>query len=293
MKNSPLVYTVLVHYNRLDDTLECIASLKEQTYANQRILFVDNASPDNGPAAVTERFPEIEQLLNEANLGFTGGYNAGMRYALDKGADYVYIVNNDTILSPESVELLVAACAGENVGVVSPIIYYYAEPDEIWSAGGKMSNLILEVTDHHGRGQVFTETIERDFISGCAMMFPRAVIEQVGMFDNDFFWYYEDSDLSYRVKKAGYRQLLVPQAKMWHKVSQSGGGVENPTERYYMARNSFRFFRKHATWWQWFFILPYRSASIIRTLLRLLSQKKYESARSYLRGLREGIFTKI
>lgn len=288
----PLVYTVVVHYNRLDDTLECLECLEQQTYPNQRILFVDNDSKDNGPQAVAEKYPGVEQLLNGANLGFTGGYNAGMCYALEHGADFVYIINNDTTLNAEHVELLVQACQQQGVGAVSPIIYYHAAPDQIWSAGGKMSPFTLDMTDNHGRGQTFTEITERDFLSGCAMMFPRAVIEKVGMFDDDFFWYYEDSDLSFRVRKAGFKQLLVPQAKMWHKVSQTGGGEDNPTERYYMARNSFRFFRKHAVWWQWFFIAPYRFASIIRTILRLISKKKSDSLRSYLRGLREGFFTK-
>jgi GT2 family glycosyltransferase len=176
--------------------------------------------------------------------------------------------------------------------VVAPLIFYADAPDKIWSAGAGRNRWTLELTDNHGRNQHFVEIIEREFISGCGMLIKRAVLESIGLFDERFFMYYEDSDFALRVRQAGFRMLLVPQARMWHAVSQSSKGSDSPNERYWMGRSSVLFFRKHIHDWRWLLILPWRLGSTVKTILHLLRRRKSASARAYLRGSWEGIFAR-
>jgi len=290
----PLAITVVVHHNHIEDTLECIESLISQKYSNHLIVFVDNDSRDEGFQSVKLNFPKVNVIHNPKNLGFTGGYNAGIVHALQLNAEYVFIVNNDTVMASDGIGILVKSFMDNiHIGVVSPIIYYYDNPDQIWSAGGKVSKVTLEMIDNHGRNKSWTKNSERDFLSGCAMMFKRCVLEEVGLFDESFISYFEDLDLSLRVRKAGYLQVLVPNAIVWHKVSQTGGGQDNPLERYFMGRNSFYYFRKHASLWQWFFIIPKRFLSTIKVILRMCINGNTKSIGPYLNGIRDGLFSKL
>ncbi|MBN1668440.1 MAG: glycosyltransferase family 2 protein [Anaerolineales bacterium] len=283
-----LVQIITLNWNRKADTLACLQSLVALTYPRKHILVVDNGSTDGSPAAIAAAFPEVEQIVNPVNLGFAGGFNLGLRWALQGEAPYVFILNNDTSLAPEALDHLVAASVPPDVGVTAPIIYYAGAPDQIWSAGAGRSWLTLDATGNQGRGQTFTSPTERAFISGCGMLIKRVVLQQVGLFDEDFFVYYEDADYSLRVEQAGYRMLVVPQAKMWHKVSQSSQGSDSPGERYWMGRSSVLFFRKHVRGWRWWIVLPWRLGSAIKILFRLLIKGRRAAAQAYLKGLWDG-----
>lgn len=288
----PLVYAVTVNWNRRDDTLECLESLCALDYPDLRILAVDNASSDGSPQAIAARFPQVEQLLNPENLSFGGGFNAGIRHALAAGADYVFIINNDTTLAPGSVSALVAQDA-PGAGLLAPVIYYAHQPNILWSAGGRTSPYTLEKNDPlQGRPDParWPAALEQDFVTGCCMLLPRRTLERVGLFDEAFRLYYEDSDLCLRVRRAGLRILVVPEAKVWHKVASSSGGSSSPNERYWMARSSLRFFRKHARGRQVPAIFLWRLGSALRTTLRLALGRRWPSLRAYWRGLRDGWF---
>jgi len=285
----PLVYTQIVHWNTLNDTLECLESLTHQTYPNHKIIVIDNASTDGGAEIIEQQYPEVILLRNPRNLGATGGYNTGLRYALENRADYVFVLNNDTFLSPDVVQLLVKACEPSDVGMVSPIIYYASEPDLVWSDGGGISPLTLDLVDKPRHGDVDKDNNDRDFLNACAILVKRPMLENVGFFDELFFLYYDDMDFSLRARKAGFRLLLVPEAKVWHKVSATSGGKDSPRERYFMACSSVLYFRKHAQFWQWIFIIPWRIGSACKTLIRLLVNRKPQSAKGYLRGLMAGL----
>jgi GT2 family glycosyltransferase len=127
-----------------------------------------------------------------------------------------------------------------------------------------------------------------DFITGCGMLISRRCLEQVGLFDERFFMYYEDSDYCLRALRAGLRAVVEPRAVMLHKVAVSSGGSDSPNERYQMGRASLQYFRKHARPWQWPLIGPYRAASALRTIGRLARRGRWPAARAYLRGLRDG-----
>jgi GT2 family glycosyltransferase len=184
------------------------------------------------------------------------------------------------------------AAATPAAGILAPKIYYACDSCRIWSVGGKCHPLTIEKTND-GRGELdrgqWNTVLERDYFTGCAMLLSRELLMQVGLFDEAFFMYYEDSDLCRRARIAGFRLLLVPEARVWHKISRSSGGSNSPNERYWMARSSVRFFRKHVQGVRWLIVVPYRTGSALKTVLRLLWYRRHKSAWAYLTGLYHGL----
>ena len=286
-----LVYVVTLNWNRREDTLECLASLESMTYHNHRILVVDNHSIDGSVRAIAEHHPEVELIRCSENRGFARAANEGIRHALSQGAEYVLLVNNDTIVDPRLLDELLAEAESPEIGIVAPKIYYYAEPRRIWSVGARRNPITLE--QHKGGGRELDEgqwdrVLAVDFVTGCGLLLTRRFLEDVGLFDERFFMYYEDSDLSLRASKHGYRLVMTPRARMWHKVSVSSGGRDSPFERYWMGRSSVLFFRTHVQGWRWLIVLPYRTVSAAKTLMRLGLGGQWAAAAAYLRGLRDG-----
>lgn len=296
----PLVYIITLNWNRCADTLAFLESCSALHYPNRRLLVVDNASSDGSPAAIAARFPQVEQVINPGNLGFAAGMNAGLRHALAQGADYTLLANNDTTLAPDALDRLVRAADHYGADLVTPAIYYDGDRSRIWWLGGDLRPLLLEIRPYHAAPRGARSSANAadgaepqpflvDFITGCGMLISRRCLEAVGLFDERFFMYYEDSDYCLRAKRAGMRALVEPRALMYHKVATSSGGSDSPNERYQVARSSVQYFRKHARPWQWPLIGPYRAASALRTLVRLARRRRLDAARAYLRGLGDGI----
>lgn len=288
--NAPLVYVVILAWNQCADTMACVASLLASTYQPLHIMVCDNGSTDGTPEALRATYPQITVLELGRNLGFAAGANAGLRQTLTAGADYSLLINNDTLVASDMIERLLASVTPE-AGIIAPLIYYANMPDTIWSAGGLRSRWTLEqIEDLRGRRDRdgWPECLERDFVTGCAMLIPRAVLETVGLFDERFFMYYEDSDLCLRIRRASYRILLVSRAHMWHKVATSSGGSGSPAERYAMARSSVIFFRKHVSGWRWGVVGLFRLGSAIKTTARLLWRGRLAATMAYWRGLGDG-----
>jgi len=291
--NPARVDVVLLTWNQREDTLECLRSLARMSYRSYRVLIVDNGSSDGTAEAIRREFPRIEVLRSEMNLGFSGGFNAGLRHALEDGAEYLLVLNNDTVVAPNLLDELMAHSAASDVGMLAPKIYYSNDPGRIWSVGGRRSWWNYEMIDtgngQHDRGQ-WEQVLERDYLVGCAILLKRELLEQVGLFDERFSpIYYEDVDLCLRARSAGFRLLLVPSAKLWHKVASSGGGVGSPRERYLMARNSVLLFRKHVRGWRWLIVFPYRFGSAIKTSLRLVLAGRFRSLIAYWKGVADGL----
>jgi hypothetical protein len=288
----PSVIVLVLNWNRCEDTLRCLESLRRMTYPNFRLLLVDNGSSDGTLAAVAARLPDVERIANAENLGFAAGCNVGLRHALARGADFVFIANNDTTVAPDLLDEVITAAVPPDVGMVAPLVYYEADPRRIWSAGAGRNPLTLEMSGNL-RGQMDTdawpEVVEREYLVGCGLLLKRQLMERIGLFDPRFFMYYEDLDLCLRARAAGFRVLLAPRAHMWHRVAVSSGGADAPGERYWAARSSVQFFRKHVRGLCWLIVVPYRTGSAVKTVLRLLSRGKWEAARAYLRGLWDGL----
>jgi GT2 family glycosyltransferase len=265
--------------------------LRRSAYARFRILVVDNGSTDGSVQRIHERFAHVEQIENGRNLGFAAGANAGIRYALRRGADYVFLINNDTLVAPAALDLLVDAALTWEAALVAPKILYAADPPRIWSVGARRQRMTQEITGcRRGERDVGLDgpPFEVDFVTACAILMQRRCLEETGLFDERFFMYYEDSDYCLRARAAGYRLMVVPQAVVWHRVAASAGGSDSPDERYHMALSSVRFFRKHTRGWRWAVVAPYRTGSALKTLLRLLAAGRRDSALAYARGLLHG-----
>ena len=254
MEPLPKVGIVILNWNGLEDTSACLASLAAVDYPEVEVVVVDNGSTDGSPDHIRERFPEVMVLETGRNLGYAGGNNVGVRYALDRSADYVLLLNNDTEVAPDSLRRLVEAVeADPRAGVAGPTIYYHDRPELIWSAGGaidwRRGSTRMVGLDEPDRGQFGVTPREVDFVTGCAMLIRREVLERVGLLDERFFLYYEEVEWCVRARRAGYRILHVPAARIWHKIP-SDGRESSPSVHYYMARNRLLFLRTAGAGWR-------------------------------------------
>ena len=217
----PCVCIVTINWNGLADTLECLASLRGDTYANKRLIVVDNGSSDDSVAVIRRRFPEVTVLEAGRNLGFTGANNLGLLHALE--AKYIYWLNNDTVSDPHAVESLVAAAEAENgFGILTPLIRYFDPPREPWFAGSRMAlDQGIAVHDNEHPAAIDDAPFEIPWASGCAMFARVELMRKLGGFDDRFFLNWEDVDLCLRTRAAGSRVGLVPSARIDHKVGRS------------------------------------------------------------------------
>ena len=246
----PKVSIIILNWNGLKDTLECIESIKKSDYLNYKIILVDNASKTNEGDIVKSRFPEIELVQNKINLGFTGGSNVGMRYALTHGADYVWLLNNDTVVEANTLaELVKVAENVPNLGLISPLIYYYATKDKIQFCGSyfdkaeaKVRNIkeICAIDDLSGKDVC---------LWGTALLVSKHVVETVGYLNEKFFAYHEDMDYSLRALSHGFINKIVPSSKIFHKhhyLDNDNLKHLPPHYIFYMIRNDFWLWKNYA-----------------------------------------------
>ncbi len=222
----PKVFIIILNWNGKTDTLACLNSLQKSTYSNQEIIVVDNGSRDDSVEQIKVLYPEVIILETGENLGYAEGNNVGLRYVLGLASDYVFIINNDTIVSENCVvELIDTAIKMPNAGILSPLVMYYDEPDVIWYAG----TLFDEINYHFSRdadGQHINNFDRKEPYktitgAGCALLIPSKVFSKIGLFHKDYFLYWEEMDLSYRITKSSYDIAVVPSAKIWHKIGSS------------------------------------------------------------------------
>lgn len=237
---SAKIYIIVLNWNGKTDTLECLKSLRAITYDNYQVLMVDNGSEDDSVTTVRQAFPEVEILETGKNLGFAGGNNKGIKYALEKGCDYAYLLNNDTTVEPNCLKTLVDTMEADlKIGLVSSKIFYHSEPDILWFAGGK-NNWMKNSGGHLGLNQKdapeFNHQKEVEFLTGCSLLISRALLEKIGVLAEDYFLYYEDVDYSMRAQNTGYKTVYVPTSIIYHKVSRSTK-PGSPSYIYYHTRN--------------------------------------------------------
>ncbi|MBI1888430.1 MAG: glycosyltransferase family 2 protein [Candidatus Spechtbacteria bacterium] len=259
----PKVFILLLNWNNWHETEECLKSLEKVDYQNFEVIVVDNGSnerppinPPTSPLAplsprslgeaglnkergvggeVAKR-GRVELICNDTNLGFAGGNNVGIRYALAHGADYVLLLNNDAVAAPDFLtELMKAAESNPSFGILGSRIYAYGTNNIIFE-GGKV-NRWLTSGEHATCNMQYAIYKVVDYITGAAMLVKREMIEKIGMMREEYFLYYEDVDWCVRAKKTGYKCVLVPTSKVWHKVSATTK-EGSPSYIYYHTRNS-------------------------------------------------------
>lgn len=243
----PKVAIIIVNWNGKADTLECLASLSADTYVDKQIVVVDNGSCDDSAAAIRVAFPDVMVLETGKNLGFTGGNNAGINFALAQRVDYVYLLNNDTTTEPDALQALVSAAETHpNYGLLTPVTHYYDTPEEVWFAGSQLD--LSRGIAFHDNSRVPARTAEPfqiPWASGCAMLVRADLMRRLGGFDDRYFLNWEDVDLSLRVYGTGSSIGLVPAARIYHKVGRSfaaakgaGYSAAKGAGYYYQIRNN-------------------------------------------------------
>jgi GT2 family glycosyltransferase len=246
----PKVSVIILNWNGYEVTRDCLASLQESNYASFEVILVDNGSDDSSAEKLAQEFGEVRLIKNPTNLGFTGGNNVGMRDALGRGAEYVLLLNNDTVVSPGFLKELVRVAEDDpKIGILNPKIYFFEPTDMIWYGGGmhkpwwsfpKHIDYLKRDSSRNGKPR------EVSFVTGCACLIKREVVSRVGLLDEHFFFGVEDLDWSIRIVRAGFKAVYVPSAFIWHKVSVTANATLGVGARdYYHARNSIFVARKH------------------------------------------------
>ena len=241
---TPTVTAIVLNWNNAPDTLACLASLAQQDMPH-RVLVVDNGSTDDSAARIAAAFPGVEIPQTGANLGYAGGNNAGIRKALEDGADCLLVLNNDVTLAPDCLGALVKAAESmPRVGVVGGIVLDVEAPQRIQSAGVVMRP--NGDSRHRGEGELdagqFSAVEVVDAVKGCAMLVSREAIAAAGVLDERYFMYREEIDWCLRIGRAGYRVLFAPAARLWHPETPLGDD-RYIRATYYMTRNAYLLLR--------------------------------------------------
>ena len=245
--DAPSIFIILLNWNGLADTLDCLRSLEELAYPNAHVVVVDNGSVNDEAARIELAYPSVTVLRNGANLGYAGGNNRGIRHAMAEGADYIWLLNNDTTVATTCVtELVRAAESRPDVGILSPVIYQQGAADEIQSAGAVLDRQ----REEHRILRTFEALAAENaggslLLWGTALLLRRKTVDSVGLLDERYFAYHEDMDYCLRVMAAGLRTLVVPDAKVYHKTGRSLGPRQSPVREYLLVRNWYLFWRTY------------------------------------------------
>lgn len=245
----PRINIVTLNWNGFEDTSQLLESLFRITYPNFRIIVIDNNS-ENDEATKLEKIylGKASVIKNKKNLGFAGGNNVGIKYSLEEEADYILLINNDTVVNPDFLEILVRKMlTDERIGIVAPRINYYDEPQKIWSDGGRISSILGSGFANSDKIETEADRLDREvsFVSGCCMLIKCEVFLKVGLFDENYFLYLEDADLCLRAIRAGFKIYIVPTSKIFHKVNSSTKVNNSSLPLYYTTRNRLYFKRKN------------------------------------------------
>jgi GT2 family glycosyltransferase len=263
------IFAVVANWNGGEENLECLRSLVAQGLPESNLVFVDNGSEDGSLALVRAKHPGLRVIENKTNLGFGEAANQGAKKALELGARAVFFVNNDVVAPPGMLARLAAELElHPKAGIVGPRVLYKADPSRVWCAGGSMTwreNLSTLRGHLEPDGPKWRETREVDYVPGCALLARKELLQQIGMFDAQYFAYMEDVDLCLRARRSGFEVWLVGDAAVLHATSQATGGGYNPRRKYMMGVNSIWFLRRHGRAGEWlrFFVFDVLSLPLL------------------------------
>jgi len=232
---------VVLSFRGRDDTLECLASLLDPPH-DYSVLVVDNGSFDGVLEEATRRHPDVLTLQTGRNLGFAGGMNAGLRWAIERGAGTITVLNNDTVCSPPAIEALERAAS--QGAVVSPQVNYLAAPDSVWFGGGAVdadTALPRHLSETELAALPPLDSAPTETLAGCCLTAREDVWQRVGLFDDRYFLLFEDADLSLRAARLGIPLLVRRDIRILHRVSASFTGEFGYLGLYFYARNGLLF----------------------------------------------------
>lgn len=290
VREMPKVYIVVVNWNGRNDTLECLASLMDLDYPRHTVVAVDNASSDGSVKEIRLRFPQVTILQAGANLGFAGGNNVGIRHALEHGADYVWILNNDTVVAPDALtRLLERMQAKTDAGMCGSKLVYYHDRRQVQALGGATYNRWFCIPKHLGRNSdvdaaVDVEEVEArlDYVVGASLLVSRRFVETIGLMNEDYFLYFEELDWAARAR-GRFSLAYAENSIVYHKEGASiGGKIDRPLERssisdYYWMRNRLIFTRKFYP-----YALPTAYVSLLLALFNRVRRRQWDRVRMSL-----------
>jgi GT2 family glycosyltransferase len=276
--NNPKVSIIILNWNGYKDTIECLESLKKIDYQNYEIIIVDNGSSGDDVKILRDRFGDyIHIIANVRNEGFPGGCNIGMQHALQKGTDYILLLNNDTIVDPQFLTELVKVTESDAIiGMAGSKMYFYRHPSQIQSAGGKInwwSGIITYLGMYDEDIGQYDNLAERDFLFGTSLLLKKIVVDTISFMDTAYFFGIEELDYCTRAKRAGFKILYVPTSKVWHKVGASASKLPQYKESQKMVEKSqgvacykhnYRLFRTYGP--PVLFIFPFFLATAVSSL---------------------------
>ncbi len=277
---APSIAVIVLTWNGWEKTHACLTSLRDVDSKDYRVLLVDNASEDGTCDKVAAEFPEVELIRSKTNRGVAGGRNLGLRRALEDGFSYCLLLDNDTRVDPGFLDAMAAvASADDRNGIVGAKILFGDDPGYLWGIGGgldlKRCRFDIRGFDEPDRGQ-YDEVAEVPYVMGCAQMVRSDLLRKIGLLDERFATYFgEDTDLCLRAKKAGFRSVVAPAAKVYHCVARGKAGSRTTgNDNYYLlkGRNLLYFMRKHATPSQWIFFSGYMGFGAARAFVREVSR---------------------
>lgn len=283
-----VVFSIILNMNRREDTLKCLSSLAQSTYQNKRTLVLDVNSNDGIADGIRADYPEVMMIELQTNQGYAGNNNIGIEYAIANGADWIYILNEDTIQSVDCIARLVEVGESDSkIGILGPMVYHADEPGVIQSAGGKMDRNFR--TRHIGQNESdlgqYSQVHPVEWISGCGMLVRRSMIEQIGLLDVRYFLYNEEVEWCIRAREAGWKIMHVPQAKLWHKGVQRNYRP-NPSVTYYSTRNQLlTLLIHHASLKAWFV----NGFGLMRTLVSWTVRPEWRDKREHRNAMWHGI----
>lgn len=287
---SPRVCTIVLNYNDLTNTVETLKSVGALTYENNSLLLVENSTEKEIIEKIRSRFPSLEIIENESNQGYAGGNNVGLRKAIEMGADYIFLLNNDVMLENGVIEKLASAMErAPKCAACQPLVAYFHDNDRIWSAGTEM---------YFGYPRLFQKgkKLQRNGIKkppfglvGCALFLRASALEKIGLFDESLFLMQEETDWCIRAVKMSYHLLVVSDAVVYHKVSETLG-LFSKTYLYYVGRNWLLVGKKHYNWSFYGYILLTEAGTRIPYYLYQLARKgRIGMIRFYFQGLMDGL----
>lgn len=280
--NQPPVFILLLNYRGAEDTMACLDSLRWLVYKNFRIVVIDNASPDDSVAQLQARLAanpdEFHFIQSPKNLGFSGGNNLGIQYALNlaglSGEAYVWLLNNDTTVAPDSLSHLVQTAQGYHGLIGSKLVY----PDGSYQQVGTRIHWWTGSTKGYDATEL-EDGMRVDSLSGASMLIPMKAIREVGPMDESFFLYFEDGEYSLRCARQAYSLRVALKSKVFHKEGATTGR-KSPNTQYYYHRNRLRMLKMYANPAQWLCIRTYTAFRMLRAEVKSLLGSSPEQKQS-------------
>jgi len=279
MRAQPKVTCILINWNGWQHTVECLTALQKCTYSNFTVIVVDNGSTNDSVAKIKAAHPNILILESRKNLGFAGGNNIGIRHALAQGAEYVWLLNNDTEAAPDALSALMAkVLTDKRIGAVASVCYYADRPSIVQAWAGARVNLWI------GYARNSTEPHSDDWfhsLYGASMLISRPALEDAGLLDEGFFHYWEETEFCLRLRKKGWRLAAAPDSRVLHKVGASTGGNSLVLDRYFTA-SGLRILRLHS-------VMPRLAMSVFISVrfVRRIVRFQFSRCRSVWEGVQD------